>query len=164
MEAVSYREPIGNLLYLSTRIRPDIAIAVNVLSRQVSESRPIHWTTVKRVFRYLCGTKSLGLLISPNTHILSAHADSDWTGAADRITVTGNAIFFGGMPISWKSSEQSCVALSHTKAEYKGLLEVAKYVQWLINLSKELGYTQKKLLSSTKATVDPLSELWRFLT
>jgi len=41
--------------------RPDIAHAVRVLSRFISKLGKEHWTTVKRVFRYLHGTSDYGL-------------------------------------------------------------------------------------------------------
>ncbi len=53
MQNIPYREAIGQLLYHSTRTRPDIAATVNVLSRHVASPRPMHWTAVKRLLRYL---------------------------------------------------------------------------------------------------------------
>ena len=44
-----YREIIGALLYLSTHTRPDIAVAVNILSRHVSNPRECHWEASKRI-------------------------------------------------------------------------------------------------------------------
>jgi hypothetical protein len=61
MEGVPYREAIGSLLYLAVRTRPEIAVAVSVLSKHVQEPKPFHWEGVKRVFRYLKGTASHGL-------------------------------------------------------------------------------------------------------
>ena len=53
-----YRNAIGQLLYLTTKTRPDIAAAVGVLSRKVSAPQDIHWSAVKRVLRYLKGTST----------------------------------------------------------------------------------------------------------
>jgi hypothetical protein len=44
-------------MYVMVRTRPDIAHAVGVLRRYMSTPGKEHWIVVKRVFRYLCGTK-----------------------------------------------------------------------------------------------------------
>jgi hypothetical protein len=41
--------------------RLDITHAVGVLSRYMSKPGKEHWTTIKRVFRYFCGTTNYGL-------------------------------------------------------------------------------------------------------
>lgn len=92
MQSIPYREAIGQLLYLSTRTRPGIVSAINVLSRHVANPRPVHWTCVKRLLRYLRGTMDYSLRLEPASNILEAHADSDRTGSSDRISVTGNII------------------------------------------------------------------------
>jgi hypothetical protein len=61
MSHVPYFSAVGSLMYAMVCTRPDIAHAVGVLSRYMSKPRKEHWTTVKRVFRYLCGTVSYGL-------------------------------------------------------------------------------------------------------
>jgi hypothetical protein len=48
-----YREAIGELLYLTQISRPDIAHAVNYLSRFNQNPDIIHWRAVKRILRYL---------------------------------------------------------------------------------------------------------------
>lgn len=56
-----YRQTVGSLLYLARATRPDITYAVNVLSRYQVNSTENDWKMVKRVFRYLNGTKGLCL-------------------------------------------------------------------------------------------------------
>ena len=56
-----YREVIGTLLYLVNACRPDIAYAVNVLSRHQIKPTESDWKGVQRVFRYLKGTTTTGL-------------------------------------------------------------------------------------------------------
>ena len=57
MSCVPYASVVGSLMYTMVCTRPDIAHAVGVLSRFMSNPRKEHWTIVKRVFRYLRGTK-----------------------------------------------------------------------------------------------------------
>ena len=52
-ESIHYREAVGSLLYLSEGTRPDIAYAVNALSKTQNNYTTEDWVKVKRVFRYL---------------------------------------------------------------------------------------------------------------
>jgi hypothetical protein len=58
---VPYASVVGSLMYAMVYTRPDIAHAVGVLRRYMSKLGKEHWTTVKRVFRYLRGTTNYGL-------------------------------------------------------------------------------------------------------
>ena len=48
-----YAQAIGNLMYVMNCTRPDIAYAVNKLSRYTSNSGLDHWKAIVRVLRYL---------------------------------------------------------------------------------------------------------------
>jgi len=61
MSRVPYASAVGSLMYAMVCTRPDIAHAVGVLSRFMSNPGKEHWTAVKRVFRYLRGTSDYGL-------------------------------------------------------------------------------------------------------
>jgi hypothetical protein len=53
-----YASVIGSLMYVMVCTRPNISHAVGVLIRYMSTPRKEHLTTIKRVFRYLCGMKN----------------------------------------------------------------------------------------------------------
>ena len=94
MISVPYREAIGALLYLSIRTRPDIAVAVGTLAKHVQEPHMIHWEGVKRVLRYLQGTKDKALVFRTeertNPLVLTVYADADWgTDPNERYSRTG---------------------------------------------------------------------------
>jgi hypothetical protein len=61
MSHVPYASAVRILMYAMVCTRPYIVHAVGVLSRCMSKLGKEHWTTVKRVFRYLRGTTSYGL-------------------------------------------------------------------------------------------------------
>ena len=61
MSRVPCASVVGSLMYAMVCTRLDITHVVGVLSRFMSKPRKEHWTTVKRVFRYLCGTNDYGL-------------------------------------------------------------------------------------------------------
>eukprot|EP00253_Pinus_taeda_P035241 PITA_35241 len=126
MSCVPYASAVGSLMYAMVCTRPYIAYAVGVLSRFISKPGKEHWTTVKRVFRYLRGT-----------------SDYDWAGDLDQRRSTSGYVFnlFGGA-ISWMSKKQSVVALSTTEAEYMAATHASKEAVWLQRLCSSMGLVQ----------------------
>eukprot|EP00253_Pinus_taeda_P006664 PITA_06664 len=61
MFCVPYASAVISLMYRMVCTRLNITHAVGVLSRFMSKPGKEHWTTVKRVFRYLHGTSDYGL-------------------------------------------------------------------------------------------------------
>ena len=59
--AGEYRQAIGCLQYFVTCSRPDIVVAVLILSTFTNKPTVMHWEAVLRIFRYLKGTSTLGL-------------------------------------------------------------------------------------------------------
>lgn len=75
-----YKNAIRSLLYLNMYTHPDIAFAVNYLARFQSDPQNYHWTLVKRVFQYLKGTSTHGLLFASGTPIMTCYTDADFSG------------------------------------------------------------------------------------
>eukprot|EP00253_Pinus_taeda_P010888 PITA_10888 len=88
MSHVPYASEVDFLMYAMVCTGPDIAHVVGVLSRFMSKSGKDHWTTAKRVFRYLRGTSDYGLCYQGRPgldRVLDIHgfADVDWAGDLD---------------------------------------------------------------------------------
>ena len=62
MLTVPYLSAVGALMYLAITTRPDISIAVGILSRFSSNPEPAHWKAVAHLFRYLQQTKDVKLI------------------------------------------------------------------------------------------------------
>ena len=140
-----YQSAVGSLLYLATRSRPDIAFAVSCVARFCSKPTKSHWTAVKRIFRYLKGTTSFGLLYTKgaNEDGLVGYSDADWAGDCnDYKSTTGYLFQIGGTVVTWKSKKQSCVALSTAEAEYMALASAAQEAVWIRELNTDLGNNQ----------------------
>ena len=63
MRRIPYREAVGSLMYAVVRTQPDIAYAVSYLARFMLNPGRMHWEAVKRVIRYLKGTKDAKLIL-----------------------------------------------------------------------------------------------------
>lgn len=136
-----YRKLIGMLLYVSTNTRPDISASVSILSQRVIEPRDVDLNEVKRVIRYLKGTRNLKLCLSNKNvpEILSGYSDADWAeNRRDRKSNTGYFCSLFGGSTSWSCRKQEVVALSTCEAEYIALSETCKEVTWMKRLAEEL--------------------------
>lgn len=134
-----YQSAVGSLMYAMLGTRPDIAYAVSVVSRYGSNPTPAHYGAVKRIFRYLKGTKHLQLTYRGNLQPLSGYTDSDWAGDHDTRRSTSGYLFnIGSGAISWSSKRQPTVALSTCEAEYTGQTQAGKEAIWLRGLLDQL--------------------------
>ena len=57
IKAIPYASACGSLMYAMVSTQPDIAFAVGVVSRFMSQPGRNHWAAVKSILRYLKGTK-----------------------------------------------------------------------------------------------------------
>ncbi|KAG2758603.1 hypothetical protein Pcac1_g29276 [Phytophthora cactorum] len=141
MANVPYRNAVGCLMYLMVGTRPDLAAAVGVLSQFAADPCPTHWQALKRVFRYIQGTKTHGIEFQGSCEDgLQGYSDADWAGDIEsRRSTSGYAFMMNGGCISWRSKKQRTVALSSTEAEYMALSEATQEAVWLKVFLCELG-------------------------
>lgn len=147
MKDIEYRTAVGKLIFLTITTRPDISYAVGEVSRFVANPGIQHWDAVKRILRYLNGTRDYGLnfngMCQPIPTLLG-YSDADWGGNIDdRKSKTGYAIFWCGGLISWKSKFQASVALSTVEAEYIAACTTGREIAWLRKLAIDFGYPQE---------------------
>eukprot|EP00253_Pinus_taeda_P035018 PITA_35018 len=88
MSHVPYASAVGSLMYAMVCIRLDFTHVVGVLSRFMSKPGKEHWTTVKQVFRYLCGTSDYDLCYQGRPRLdrvldISVFVNVDWAGDID---------------------------------------------------------------------------------
>jgi hypothetical protein len=144
-----YASAVGNLMYAMVCTREDIAHAVGVLRMYMSKPRKEHWTTVKRVFRYLCGPGSYGLYYQGRPgldRVLDIHGFVyvDWARDLDRRRSTSEHVFnlFEGA-INWMRKRQYVVELSTTKVRYMATTHARKEAIWLQRLCSGIGLVQQ---------------------
>lgn len=148
MEKVPYCEAIGSLMYASVATRPDITHAVSALSRFLDNPGSTHWEAVKRVFRYLAGTRTFALTYGGETQDLIGYTDADGASEEHRHAISGYAFLIDRGAISWYSCKQEIVTLSTAEAEYIATTHAAKEAIWLRRLIFELF-----LLSTSPTTI-----------
>jgi len=130
-------------MYAMVCTRPDIAHAVGVVSRFLSNLAKKHWEGVKWILRYLKSTSKMCLCFRKSNLSLQGFSYADLGGDFDtKKSTTGYIFTLGGTAVSWKSKLQNRVALSTTEAEYIAISEAAKEMILLKNFLNELGKEQ----------------------
>ncbi|XP_066162151.1 secreted RxLR effector protein 161-like [Oryza sativa Japonica Group] len=122
MDSTFYCILVGSLRYL-VNTRPDLAYAIGYVSRFMETPREEHLSAVRRIQRYVAGTRNWGLTYlggKEEKPSLLGYSDSDLAGDTDdRRSTSGQIFFTGGSPVTWQSSKQRVVvALSSCEAEY----------------------------------------------
>ena len=159
-----YQSMIGSLMFAMAGTRPDLAYAIGVLSRYNHEPSEVHMEALKRVFRYLNGTRDWTLSFGGTDGRIKAYADSDYAGDPDDSKSTaGLCVVFGGV-IDWRSKKQKSAAQSTTDAEYYafgiGCMRMTQIIHLLLEFGignangKPIMFTNSKsMLESVKARI-----------
>lgn len=127
----NYRSVIGMMMYLGNNTRPDCSFAIHQCARFSIDPRVPHEQAVKRIGRYLSGTKDRGLIMKKSDHFgVDCYVDASFAGDWGHFhkndpscakSRTGYVITVGNMPVVWSSKMQTEIALSTMEAEYIAL-------------------------------------------
>jgi len=137
-ESFHYRAVIGKLNFLEKSTRPEIAYAVHQAARFSVAPKESHARAVRRLCRYLAGTRDKGIILKPTLegNQFQVWVDADFLGLWNKETApddpstarsrTGFVITYAGCPVSWISKLQTEVAHSSTEAEYVALSQALR--------------------------------------
>ena len=134
---------LGELQFLANMTCPDISFAVNRLTCYTANPSTQHYGMLKRILRYLVGTKSYGITYRKTlreSKPLIAYTDAGFANTDEKKSTTGIAVISAGGAILWKSKKQSLSALSTTEAEYIAMAHTGAETRWLQNLYTELEF------------------------
>lgn len=163
----NYASVVGMLMYLCSNTRPDITFATHQCARYTHRPRRIHELAVKRIGRYLLGTRDRGLVFKPDgTLRIECFVDADFAGLwgyeekNDPNCVksrTGYVIMLGNCPVMWTSKLQDEIATSTMHAEYIALSMAMRELLPFRNLAIEI-VSNLGLGDETLATIQ--STVW----
>ncbi|MCO5557722.1 hypothetical protein L7F22_011293 [Adiantum nelumboides] len=144
MEKMPYVSAVGDLMYAMIATRPDIAFAVGVVSRYMSNPGKKHWEAVKGILRYFKATKHMCICYGSQELSVMGYRDSDYAGDLDNKRSTLRYVFtMAGGTVSWRFKLQTCVTQSTTEAEYVAASEACKEAIWLGRLVTDLGIKEE---------------------
>ncbi len=147
-----YQSMVGSLIYLATHTRPDIAYAVSIMARFLTNPSPQHIAAIRRVFQYLQGTTYLCVVYGGQGDAesikLQGYSDAEQGQyRADRKSYRGHLFYFINGVIYVKSKKQTLVAASLTKSEYYSIARAIQIALWLKDVFSELGYRKPDVRS-----------------
>lgn len=134
-----YQELIGELLYLSNRTRPDLAFVMSYLSQFNQRPEQRHFQLLKRVLRYLKGTKGKMLFYDNEKYDFKIYADASWGKAEKGKSFSGFVVMVGSSLIAWKSNKQKQVGLSTCEVELFAIAEACRDLTYFLNVFRELN-------------------------
>ena len=149
MSKVPYAKAIGKVLYLRLT-RVDILAAVAECAKFMSCAGRVHWRALKRILRYLSGTRHWGLVYRSTGKTLNEpwdivlYVDSNHAECPDtRRSRYGYLILLNGCPISFGTGMRKRCSASTPEAEYVALAHGLKELLWSIQMLTAMGIKVK---------------------
>ncbi|GJZ18791.1 retrovirus-related pol polyprotein from transposon TNT 1-94 [Tanacetum coccineum] len=127
-----YRGMIGSLMYL-TASRPDIQFSTCLYARYQANPKESYLIVVKRIYRYLKGTPSLGLWYPKYLgYDLKGYSDSDYAGCnIDRKSTSCACQLLRGKLVCLSAKKQQFIAMSSAEAEYVPIVGCCANILWM---------------------------------
>jgi len=121
--------------------------ATCLCARFQADPREPHLIAVKRIFRYLKGTTSLGLWYPRESDFsLIGYSDADFAGCKiDRKSTSGSCQFLGGRLVSWYSKKQKSISTSTAESEYIAAGSCCAQILWMKNQLLDYGLSFSKI-------------------
>lgn len=146
MDSIPYRAAVGCLIYLTVWTRLDIAKATQEVAQFSNNPGRKHWQAVKRIYRYLSGTRRYGLTFTASGNkrlTLTGWTDADWAANPDsRKSIAAYVFTLNGAAVSWSSKLLPTVCLSSTESEYGALTRAGKEAVACRATLKDVSQTQ----------------------
>ena len=103
IDTTLYQQMIGSVMYLVSGTRPDLAYTISHLSQYNTDPTVAHLQAIKRVLRYLKGTRNLKLIYKfKNPIILHGFCDASYGNCLDtRRSFSGYVFQLGSASIFW---------------------------------------------------------------
>jgi hypothetical protein len=139
-------------LYVATQVKPDIALAVGLLTRVQAWPNPELLQHAERVLIYLSGVSAvplrytkttdtdLNMMLAPRVAVVpEGYSDADFSLAH---STTGYVFMLGNAAVSWATKKQHSIALSTYQAEIMaGSLAACEAVS-IRGICADIGFPQ----------------------
>jgi hypothetical protein len=141
MKSVPYASTIKSLMYAQVCTHPGLAFVTGMLGRYQKNPDIDHWNEIKKVLKYIQGTKGLMLTYERSDSVeIIGYSDSDFAGCLDTKRSTSGYVFkLTGGAISWSSSKQNVMTSSTMYAEFVACYEATEQTMWLKKFVPDLG-------------------------
>ena len=142
-----YRKQCGRLLYFDQH-RADLQFITRKLAKAVQNPTKKDMKRLKRVVRYLLGTRNVVLTLRPTGRGLRPEgwADSDWAGDTSRRSTSGGVLMLNGAPVLTFSRQQPTYALSSCEAELNAGTSMGCELLYVVEILKQMGFRVAKPL------------------
>lgn len=144
-QAILFHHIVAQLLFVTSRARRDIQTAIAFLTTRVKKPDEDDWGKLKRVLKYLKGTKRLKLSLSAeNLSILKWWVDASHAVHEDCKSHTGMGMSLGkGMPLTM-SRKQKLNGKSSTESELIAVDDALPQILWTRYFLECQGYEIKQ--------------------
>lgn len=136
---------MAKLLYIGTRVRPEILLTVNYLSTRVNKFTEGDWSKAMRCLEYLNSDPALGLKLRVGERFeINLYADASYGLHADGKSHSGAVVRIGGATVYCKSTKQRIVTKSTTEAELVCASDMICYGIGAMDFLNRQGYDNVK--------------------
>ena len=135
---------VGCLLWIMRMAKPEIACAVHMLCRMVSEPTEEAWKSGLYVLKYCFCSKTKGIKMRrvSGTPVINTWYDASNKGdpASKGRAISGHIVYIGNSPIEWRSNLNSHCGTSAQHNEYQGMAAATKSTNWIRFLTYDMGF------------------------
>ena len=150
MQTIPYANAVGKLLYVSlTRI--DTLAAISECARFMANPGIEHWKAIKRIMRYLSGTRNWGLIFKSTGKTIEdewtvgMYVDSDHASDPDRRRSRYGYLILANKscPLAFGTGMRNECSASTPQAEYVALAHGLKELLWCWQILTAMGIKVK---------------------
>ena len=143
--ALTYRSYVMSILFVAIRTRPDVLLAIGVLSSNLNSPTKASWIALDHLIGYLRAHQSFKItyrwkeeqLYYQNRVVM--YIDASWHFHSDGKGQSGCVIKIFGNSVFFRTSKQHVVTKSSTESEIVAVDDFLPYGIWISNLLRELN-------------------------
>jgi hypothetical protein len=121
-----FHSTTAQILYLATRVRPDLLLVISFLATRVRCADKDDWHKLVRVIKYISETRELSLILKPGElELFTSYIDASYGTHPDGKSHAGLVQTLGNAFIHARSIKQRIVTKSSAEAELVGLSDLA---------------------------------------